>query len=53
MNTVIVAMAIMLLSCGVMMAYSGKTKLKLLFTNKFAFILTVKILYGIRFDSAF
>ena len=34
MNTVIVAMAIMVLSCGVMMAYSGKTKLKVLFTNK-------------------
>ena len=35
-------MAIMVLSCGVMMAYSGKTKLKLLFNSKFTFILTVK-----------
>jgi len=37
MNTVIVAMAIMVLSCGVMMAYSGKPNLELLFTNKFEF----------------
>ena len=41
MNTVIVAMAIMVLSCGVMMAYSGKTKVKVLFTNKFEFIFTI------------
>ena len=31
-------MAIMVLSCGVMMAYSGKTKLKVIDANKFQFI---------------
>ena len=38
MNTAAVAIAIMVLSCGVMMAYSGKTKLKVLFANKIQFI---------------
>ena len=49
MNTVIVAMAIMVLSCGVMMAYSGKTKPKVIDVNKLQIIL---IFYDIRFDSA-
>ena len=34
MNSAAVAIAIMVLSCGVMMVYSGKTKLIVLFTNK-------------------
>ena len=38
MNSAAVAIAIMVLSCGVMMVYSGKTKLIVLFTNKIQFI---------------
>ena len=48
-------MAIMVLSCGVMMAYSGKPNLELLFTNKFEFffILLHKVWFSLIINVIF